>query len=331
MPIVEAKDVSAHYITNVYGIEREVNAVDNVSLSINKNEILGIAGESGCGKTTLLKVLFKMINPPLKILGGKVEYNLNNKKFDILTLSDEGFRHIRWRNASYIPQGSMNVLNPVRRIKSTFRDFVGTHCRMGKREIDEMALEHLNDLSLPPQVMDAYPHQLSGGMRQRVTIALATILKPDLIFADEPTTALDVIVQRVVIQLMRKIQSEEKSSLLIVTHDMAIQANLTDRIAIMYAGKIIEEGKTKEIFKNPIHYYTQFLVGSLPKIGDKSHRISIPGSPPPLNNPPPGCRFHERCPEAEEHCKQEIPPLIDVGDGHKVACFKCTANERVVV
>ena len=323
MPIVEATDVSAHYITNLYGIEREVSAVDNVSLSINKNEIVGICGESGCGKTTLLKVLFKMIYPPLKILGGKVEYNLNNKKLDILTMSDEVFnKYIRWKNASYIPQGSMNVLNPVIRIKSTFRDFLGTHCRMGKREIDEMTLEYLNDLGLPPQVMDAYPHQLSGGMRQRITIALATILKPDLVFADEPTTALDVIVQRGVIQLMRKIQSEEKLSLVIVTHDMSIHANLTDRIAIMYAGKIIEEGKTKEIFKNPMHYYTQFLINSLPKIGDKSYRISIPGGPPPLYDFPSGCRFYERCPEAEEHCKQEIPPMIDVGDGHKVACFK---------
>jgi len=331
MPIVEAKDITAHYITNVYGIKREVRAVDNISLSINKNEILGIAGESGCGKTTLLKVLFKMINPPLKILGGQIEYNLNNKKFDILTTSDESFRHIKWKNVSYIPQGSMNVLNPLRRIKSIFRDFVGAHYRIGKREIDEMAMEYLNDLGLPPQVMDVYPHQLSGGMRQRVTIALATILKPDLIFADEPTTALDVVIQRDVILLMRKIQSERKSSLLVVTHDMAIQANLTDRIAIMYAGKIIEEAKTKEIFKNPLHYYTQFLIDSLPKIGDKSHRISIPGSPPLLSDPPSGCRFHERCPEAEERCKQEIPPLIDVGDEHKVACFKYMANGRVVV
>lgn len=331
MNVVEAQNLRGHYITHVYGIEREVKAVDNVSLNIKENEILGIAGESGCGKTTLLKILFGMINPPLTVIEGQVSYIFNNQRQDILSLNKKQIKKIRWKQASYVPQGSMSVLNPVRRVKHTFRDFISAHRNMNKKAIDKMVIEHLRDLGLPAEVMNSYPHQLSGGMRQRVTIALATILNPDVIFADEPTTALDVIVQRGVIQLLKRIQREEQISMVIVTHDMAIHANLTDRIAIMYAGNLIEVGDTVDVFKEPLHYYTKYLINSLPKIGDKSHRISTPGNPPQLDNPPSGCRFHERCSAASEKCRKEVPPFQEFENGHKVACFQVSREQQEVV
>ena len=169
--------------------------------------------------------------------------------------------------------------------------------------------------------MNAYPHQLSGGMRQRVTIALATILSPKLVLADEPTTALDVLVQRGVVQLLKEIQQREGSTLVLVSHDMGVHANLADRIAILYAGKLVEEAETQSIFKNPLHPYTQHLIESLPRLDDKTERSSIPGRPPALDNPPEGCRFHPRCPHAMDVCTKEVPPLVDIGEGHKTACF----------
>jgi len=328
MAIVKAEKVKAYYVTNVYGVKWTIRAVEDVSLDINEDEILGIAGESGCGKTTLIKVLFGMIKPPLTVLGGKVIYNFGDESTDILSLQNNERRKIRWKEVSYIPQGSMSVLNPVRRIKKTFRDFIRTHQKIEKKEDFEIPVRnHLRDLGLPLEVLASYPHQLSGGMRQRVTIALATVLKPGVIFADEPSTALDVVVQRGVIQLLKKIQKEQKNTLVLVTHDMAVHANIADRVAIMYAGKIIEEAKTTDIFKNSLHPYTKYLIGSLPRIGDKSYRVSAPGAPPPLGNPPGGCRFHPRCPHVHEVCKEEAPLLVDVGGGHKVACF-CLSDER---
>jgi peptide/nickel transport system ATP-binding protein len=328
MAVVKAEKVRAYYVTGIYGIKRTIRAVEDVSLDINENEILGIAGESGCGKTTLIKVLFGMIKPPLTVLHGKVIYNCGNENTDILSLQNNELRKIRWKEVSYIPQSSMSVLNPVRRIKKTFWDFIRTHQKIEKEEDFELLVRnHLRDLGLPLEVLTSYPHQLSGGMRQRVIIALATILKPRVIFADEPTTALDVVVQRGVIQLLRRIQKEHKNTLVLVTHDMAVHANITDRVAIMYAGKIIEEAKTTDIFKNPLHPYTKYLIGSLPRIGDKSYRVSVPGTPPSLVNPPGGCRFHPRCPNVQKGCREEAPLLVDVGDGHKVACF-CLSDER---
>ena len=329
MAIVKAEKVKAYYVTGVYGVKRTIRAVEDVSLEINKNEILGIAGESGCGKTTLIKVLFGMIKPPLTVLRGKVIYNLGDGSTDILSLESDELRKMRWKEVSYIPQGSMSVLNPVRRIKKTFLDFIRTHQKIEKKEDFEIRVRnHLRELGLPLGVLASYPHQLSGGMRQRVTIALATVLRPRITFADEPSTALDVVVQRGVIQLLKKIQKEQKSTLVLVTHDMAVQAKIANRIAIMYAGKIIEEAKTNDIFKNALHPYTKYLIGSLPMIGDKSYRVSIPGAPPPLGNPPAGCRFHPRCPNVREVCKEEAPLLVDVGGGHKVACFSI-GRERV--
>ena len=318
--IAEAKHLKAYYITQSYGIERIVKAVDDISIEIKEKEVLGIAGESGCGKSTLLKVLLGTIDPPLKIVDGTMQYEFE-ESYNVLSMSKDEIKQIRWTQVSYIPQGSMHVLNPVRKIRDIFHDFIATHQNLDKSETTKLSQDYLQKLGLSGQVMNAYPHQLSGGMRQRVTIALATILSPKLVFADEPTTALDVLVQRGVVQLLKEIQQREGSTLVLVSHDMGVHANLADRIAILYAGKLVEEAETQSIFKNPLHPYTQYLIESLPRLDDKTERSSIPGRPPALDNPPEGCRFHPRCPHAMDVCTKEVPPLVDIGEGHKTACF----------
>lgn len=321
MAVLRIENLKAYYVTSLYGVERKVRAVDNVSLEVLENEILGIAGESGCGKSTLLKTMIGLIKPPLTVLDGKILYKLNGEEIDIISQREE-INSLKWKVFSYVPQGSMSVLNPTRKIIKTFEDLLKVHLKIDKKEeIRKLSEEHLKALGLPSEVLNSYPHQLSGGMRQRVTIALSTILKPKVIIADEATTALDVVVQRGVIQLLRRIQSEFKNSIVIVTHDMGVHANIADRIVIMYAGKILEIGSARDIFKNPLHPYTKYLIESLPKIGDKSLRKSVPGAPPSLLNPPTGCRFHPRCNMAMEICKKEVPALVDVKNGHKVACF----------
>ncbi|MCX7845208.1 MAG: ABC transporter ATP-binding protein [Dictyoglomaceae bacterium] len=321
--LIRVENLKAYYFTNLYGIKRLIKAVDGVSFEIYNNEILGIAGESGCGKTTLLKVLLGIIKPPLSVFEGKVYYLINHEEKDIFSLSENEFRKLRWKIVSYIPQGSMSVLNPIRKIKDTFKDFMKAHVQemISEDDFENLLIEHLESLGLPLEVLNSYPHQLSGGMRQRVTIALSTLFRPRIIFADEPTTALDVVVQRGVLQLLKRIQKEHKNTIVIVSHDMGIHAHTSDRIAIMYAGKIIEVASTRDIFSNPLHPYTKYLINSLPKVGDKSFKSSIPGTPPFLANPPSGCRFHERCSEVMSICKESVPELKDMGNGHKVACF----------
>lgn len=323
MPILKVKALKAYYSTEKYGRLYRVRAVDGVSFQVHKNEIYGIAGESGCGKSTLLKAISGLIKPPLEILEGEVLYNFGDQSLDILALKEEKQRRkVRGVRISHIPQGSMSVLNPVRRIGKSFQDLLAAHLPAKDRALyDELVKKHLTALGLDWSVMHAFPHQLSGGMRQRITIALATILKPDIIFADEPTTALDVVVQRGVVQLIKKIKEEQQNTLVMVTHDLAIHANLCDRLAIMYAGKIVEEAAVDLIFNQPRHPYTRMLLNSLPKLGDKSTRTSAPGAPPSLINVPPGCRFHPRCPEAVGRCREESPELREVGKGHLVACF----------
>ncbi len=321
MPLLKVEHLKAHYLVDLYGIRRAVRAVDGVSFQVEENTIFGIAGESGCGKSTLIKVLSATFAPPLTVQAGKVLYDLGDGGTDILSLGEEELRRLRWEFLSYVPQGSMNVLNPVRRVRSTFRDFVGAHWTGTTTEFLAGVREHLGHLGLPPEVLASYPHQLSGGMRQRVTLALATILKPRLILADEPTTALDVVVQRGVVQLFRRIHAEQRNTLILVTHDMAVHAKLADRLAIMYAGRIVEEAPTVAVFDTPLHPYTRYLIRSLPRIGDKAHRVSAPGAPPSLASLPQGCRFHPRCPQALEVCRKEEPDLTDVTSGHRVACF----------
>ncbi|MEW6045321.1 MAG: ABC transporter ATP-binding protein [Bacillota bacterium] len=321
MPILEAEGLKAYYIVSAYGVKRTVRAVDNIFLSIKEGEVLGIAGESGSGKSTLVKALLGLTWPPLTITGGTVRYRVAGQQFEIR--SDKGARDrgIGWDTVAYIPQGSMSVLNPVRRIKDTFRDLVYKHTGLPANEFEKAVEAHLEVFGLPKEVLHAFPHQLSGGMRQRVTIALATILKPKVIFADEPTTALDVVVQRGVIHLLRRVQRDGNAAMVLVTHDMAVHAQLADRIAIMYAGKVIEEGSVGDVFRNPLHPYTEYLIRSVPQIGDRSPRIGLGGAPPRLDSLPRGCSFHERCPHARPICREGVPALVGVGNGHKVACF----------
>jgi peptide/nickel transport system ATP-binding protein len=318
--IAEARNLRAYYTTSTSNVQRTVRAVDDISLQIQEGEVYGIAGESGCGKTTLLKVLLGTITPPLTVVGGSLHYCVEGRDVDVLALSDAERRAMRWKVVSYIPQGSMHVLNPVSKISDTFRDFIAAHRPAWAAQTDRHVLEYLDELGLPKTVLGAYPHQLSGGMRQRVTIALATILSPRLVLADEPTTALDVVVQRGVIQLLDDIRTRMGSTLVLVTHDMGVHANLADRVLVLYAGQVMEEADTLTLFEQPLHPYTQYLIKSLPRLDERSERVSIPGRPPVLDNPPTGCRFHPRCPYAMDVCKTTVPRLEELAPGHRVAC-----------
>ncbi len=318
--IIETNDLRAYYITQAYGVERTVKAVDGITLRIKEGEVYGIAGESGCGKSTLLRILLGAYEPPLTVVGGEVKYHLDGDILDASDLTDEQQRDLKWRTISYIPQGSMHVLNPVRRIRDTFHDFISAHRDVTKSESYQLTADYLRDLGLPEKVLASYPHQLSGGMRQRVTIALATILWPKLIFADEPTTALDVVVQRGVIQMLKDVQQKEGSTLVLITHDIGVHANLADRIGILYAGKLVEESDTKTILEHPRHPYTRFLIESLPSLDSREERLAIPGRPPALDRPPSGCRFHERCPLAKDICQTVEPDLIEIEPKHFTAC-----------
>jgi peptide/nickel transport system ATP-binding protein len=329
MPILRTEELKAQYVLDMRGTQKVVKAVDEVNLEIYENEVYGIAGESGCGKTTLLKALFAAIEPPLRLIGGKVYYRTNGGEIDVTSLSAREKRELRWEYISYVPQGSMSVLNPVLKLKESYQDFLASHAsNRTQEEAREIAKKHIVDLGLPRNILEAYPHQLSGGMRQRVTIALATVLRPRIIICDEPTTALDVVVQRGVVQLLKVIQKNLENTIVLVTHDMGVQANIADRVGIMYAGKIVEESTTEKIYGEPFHPYTQYLINSLPKFGDKSVRESAPGSPPSLSNLPSGCSFHPRCPYVMDICKKQIPELIRLKPNHRVACWLAGDGEN---
>ena len=328
MALLSVQDLRAYYRTELYGISRTVRAVDGVTFDLLPNEIYGVAGESSCGKTTLIKVISGNIKHPLKAMSGSVNYNFGDYKVDMLKVSqDELRRNIRWKEISYVMQGSMSVLNPVRRIIKTFEDIVDTHEPItDKKKFMEEATAHVNRLGLPTEILNSYPHQLSGGMRQRVAIALATLFQPSLIIADEPTTALDVVVQRGVLQMLKDIQSMSSNTVLLVTHDMAVHANVANRVMIMYAGRIAEEAPTESIFNAPLHPYTQHLIRSLPMIGERSNKASLKGTPPNLANPPSGCRFHTRCPYVMDVCRTDIPDLVQAKERHRVACHLVKEN-----
>ena len=326
MALLQLEDVRAYYRTEAYGISRSVQAVDGVSLELFENEIYGIAGESSCGKTTLIKVISGTVKPPLRIESGRVRYNFGAFEVDMLTIDPEEMRqNVRWKQISYVMQGSMSVLNPVRKIIRTFEDIVNTHQGIpNQKQFLAQTQEHVMRLGLPPEVLNLYPHQLSGGMRQRVAIALATVFHPALIIADEPTTALDVVVQRGVLHMLKEIQATSANTVLLVTHDLAVHANVADRVGIMYAGRIVEEAPTEIIFNEPRHPYTEHLIHSLPMIGDKAGKAGLSGAPPNLANPPSGCRFHPRCPAAMARCRTEAPDMVSLSHRHRVACHLVT-------
>jgi peptide/nickel transport system ATP-binding protein len=321
LPIIRTEEIQAFYVLETPKGEKIIKAVNGINVTIPETTIYGVAGESGCGKSTFLKVLLGNLEPPLRHFGGRVLYRVDGEYLDVLALPGTKQQKLRWTYISYIPQGSMSVFNPVAKLRATFLDFLKSHVP-GKvrRELLHLTEERLARLGLSPRLLDVYPHQLSGGMRQRVAIALAVLLNPRVILADEPTTALDVVAQRAVLQLLSDIQRELRNTIVLVTHDMGVHATVTTRMAIMYAGRIVEEGQTQDIFFTPLHPYTQYLIRSLPRIGDKRLRESAPGSPPSLAQLPLGCSFHPRCPFAFERCRQEVPELEEVGE-QKVACF----------
>ncbi|HTE36370.1 MAG TPA: ABC transporter ATP-binding protein [Reyranella sp.] len=320
-PVLAVEGLRAYYRTSAFGVARDVRAVDDVSFAVAAGEIYGLAGESSSGKTTLIKTIAAATQPPLEVLGGSVTFTFPDGAIAMQRAGRRELATIRWRHLSYIMQGSMSVLNPVRRVRHSFVDFAFRHIGQPMPQFLDTVRAHLQRLRLAPDVLDAYPHQLSGGMRQRVTIALATVCRPEFIIADEPTTALDVVVQKDVLAMIREIQRELGSSILFVTHDMAVHANLTDRLGIMYAGRLVEEGRTADIFRNARHPYTAHLIASLPRLGDTAPKAGLGGTPPNLADPPPGCRFHPRCPRATDICRREVPPLEALAPGHRVACF----------
>jgi len=320
-PVLSVVDLRAYYRTRSFGIEREVKAVDDISFQVGANQIYGLAGESSCGKTTLIRTIAAATRPPLQVVGGSISFNFHGKRVSMTDVLPDALAGIRWKHLSYIMQGSMNVLNPVRRIRHSFVDFAGRHIGRPMPQFLELVRAHLARLHLEATVLEAFPHQLSGGMRQRVAIALATVCRPDFIIADEPTTALDVIVQKSVLTMIREVQRELGSSLIFVTHDLAVHANLSHRLGIMYAGRLVEEGATADVLRRPRHPYTAHLVASLPRIGHITAKSGLEGAPPNLADPPAGCRFHPRCPLAMDICRRENPPLIGPAAGHRVACF----------
>ena len=324
--VVEVRDLRAYYQTRQFGVQREVRAVDGVSLAVRPNEIYGLAGESSCGKSTLIKTIAGAIRPPLSVVGGSVVFNFGGKAMNLYEAGPAALQAIRWKHLSYIMQGSMGVLNPVRRVRHSFVDFAFRHLGQPLPEFLATVRGHLARVHLDPQTLNAYPHELSGGMRQRMAIALATVCRPELIIADEPTTALDVIVQKGVLGMIREVQRELKSSMIFVTHDMAVHAHLCDRLGVMYAGRLIEEAPTSDIFSRPRHPYTRHLIASLPRIGQTTTISALEGAPPNLADPPSGCRFHPRCPRAMDICSRQTPAFNAVAPGHRVACFAVEAG-----
>ncbi len=299
-----------------------INAVDGLSLEIPDGCIVGVAGESGCGKSTLMKAVYGDILSPMSLSSGSIEYGfLNSQGVPVTsdTVQDEWFRTL-----SYIPQSSMNSMNPVIRIREQFIDFPGTD--PNKKRVLEQVRDYIGKLGLPREALDSFPHQLSGGMRQRMMIAVATFFQPNLIIADEPTTALDVVVQKEILLLLMELQEQMGNTILLVSHDMGVHYQVTHRMLIMYAAKAAEYADSETMFEEPLHPYTKMLIGSLPTIGDDRARQGIPGSPPSLWSDLEGCRFADRCPLATDLCRLQEPPFLEHKPGHFAACHFAGAD-----
>ncbi|NLK27295.1 MAG: ABC transporter ATP-binding protein [Clostridiales bacterium] len=315
--MLKVENLSTSYKT----IDGNVRVINDLSFEIFDNEIFGIAGESGCGKTTLLKALYDIIDFPLELDSGRVILS-GEKNGKPYSYQSGEIRKTWWNNISYVPQAAQSVLNPITRLKYQFLDSIPKEDRDNETEEQtlERVAEYLKELSLDPDLLNAFPFQLSGGMRQRVIIALATFMSPNVVLADEPTTALDVVVQCGILMLLMRLQKQFKNTLVLVSHDMGVHYQITNRMGIMYSGSFVELGKTDDIFNEPIHPYTKMLIGALPRVGDKSLKVGIPGRPPSLKNPPPGCRFAPRCPNATKACSQEVPVFQEILPGRFVAC-----------
>lgn len=310
-----------------------VKAVRGASFDLYKGESLALIGESGSGKTTLALALVRLLVRMATITDGEVLYRRDGKTTDVLALSEREMRHFRWQECSLVVQAAQNAFNPVLRVVDQFMDTARAHGLTDRREVDRRARDLLSRVQLDPErVLRSYPHELSGGMRQRVLIALGLLLNPQIVILDEPTTALDILTQRNVIDVLNSLRKELNFTLLFVSHDLAMAAELADRVATMYAGRIIEVGNVLDLFHRPRHPYSFGLMKSTPTLHDDANeRFSIPGSPPDLIDLPSGCKFHPRCPFMREpQCTTEDPPLIEVGPRHGTACWYWQDVEKAV-
>ncbi len=317
--ILQVKNLKLYYHTS----KGSVKALDDVSFDLAAGETLGLVGESGCGKTTMGTGLLRMPTPPGRFEGGQILVEGR----DIIPLPEREIRKdVRWEKVSMVFQGAMNCLTPVYTIGKQMMETLQEHRGMEKAEAQELIKEYLGYVGLPADVTARYPHELSGGMKQRVVIATALFLKPRVVILDEPTTALDVIVQAQIINLLKKLKKTFDLSFIFITHDLALEAEVSDRICVMYAGKIAELGSNEQIYgeKGPAHPYTERLLAATPRLRRKVESLSfIPGTPPDLITPPMGCRFHPRCPKAYDRCRVEEPPVREIEPGHMAACWRC--------
>jgi peptide/nickel transport system ATP-binding protein len=299
-----------------------VYAVDDISFTLKKGETLGLVGESGCGKTTTVLGLMKMVPTPGEIIGGRI---LIDGK-DIIPLSENEMRKkVRWEKISMVFQGAMNCLTPVYTIEKQMMETIQEHKNIDRLQAKKCIINYLNLVGLPKDIIRRYPHELSGGMKQRIVIATALFLEPKIVICDEPTTALDVVVQAQIINLIKRLKKKLGLSVIFITHDLATEAEVADRLLVMYAGKLVEIGTSEQIYGKggPIHPYTEKLLKATPRLHEKVEELSfIPGTPPDLVDPPSGCRFHPRCSEAMERCKKNEPPLIEVEPEHRIACWR---------
>ena len=311
--VLRVQDLRVYYDTP----EGQVKAVDGVSFTLREGEKLGLVGESGSGKTTLAMALMRLIKPPGHIVGGEILLGGQDIRF----MDEEELRAIRLAEIALVPQGAMNSLNPVARVRNQIMDGITDHGgRSPKGEMIERVYDLLESVGLSRDVAQMFPHELSGGMKQRVAMAIATSLNPRIILADEPTSALDVVVQRQIMVALGRLQEELGAALLLVGHDMGLMAQFADRLGVMYAGRLVELGPVDVIFEDPLHPYTKLLISSLPTLEGKREFVGIPGLPPALLDLPPGCVFHPRCPSVMSHCSEVVPSLEEVSAGRWASC-----------
>jgi len=312
MALLEVKNLKIYYFTR----KGPAKAVDGVNFSIDKNETLGLIGESGCGKTTTTLSLMRFVTPPGRIVKGKIVFDGR----DIISMSNEEIRLLRGKEISIVFQAAQNALNPVMTIEKQISEGILEHESITEDEALERAKNQLNLVGIGDERSKSYPHELSGGMKQRVMIAMATVCNPKLLILDEPVTGLDVIVQRQILSLINDLRAKLHLTIVIIAHDLSVIAETCDKIAVMYAGKIVEQASAVSLYKNPMHPYSQALIKAYPSIkGEKKKLKSIPGAPPRLVNPPPGCKFHPRCSYAADICRKK-EPIIREKEGHLVAC-----------
>jgi oligopeptide/dipeptide ABC transporter ATP-binding protein len=313
--LLKIEDLEVHYEARA-GI---VRAVDHVDLDVRRGETLGLVGESGCGKSTFGFSILRLVRPPGKIVGGQILFNSE----DLLQKTEQEMIRIRGKRIAMIFQDPMTCLNPLQRIDDHFIETVRTHEKdVSAKEARQRAADLVDKLGIIAGRLTDYPHQLSGGMRQRVMIGLALALNSDLIIADEPTTSLDVIVEAQILELMKGLKRDFNLTMILITHNMGIVAELADRIAVMYAGKLVEVAEAVTLYDKPLHPYTQGLLKSIPNISLEAQELeTMPGSPPDLIEPPTGCRFHPRCPHVMEKCSAIEPPMREVENGHRAACW----------